>query len=141
MIDAKTGSLRFDEPEFTLNPQTTRSQFLASDVGKRSRTLVENEPYHSWVLPRVRSGLDFVVGVYFTGEQLTLIDLSNADERLGTSWEDETHEKQQLKMASHDRWLSENCKIKPGRYHWGTLETGFSPKDGSTGIWINYRNA
>lgn len=138
MIDKNTGKIRFEEPPFELGPETTRSDFLASDVARQSHTIVENEPWHSWGLPRMRSGLTFAVSVYFEGERLKRVFLADADDRFGVRWEDVTAEKLQAQMESHDQWLSEYCHIEQGWHPWGSVSSIFDNKGGGCDIMIAY---
>jgi hypothetical protein len=105
-LNATNGTLRIDGCRTALGPRLTRAAFLASPLAAAASDLVVNERWHSWQLPGSRiDGLTFLVGVFYEGERLDMIQLFLQDPRYGTSWEDMTEEKEEARRVAQWDWL------------------------------------
>jgi hypothetical protein len=134
MFDIETGTLIFDNLQVSIGPKLSRTPFLQSVLAVDARTLVANEPWHSWVLKHhFICGLTFVVAVYFHAETLKWVYLSNTDPQFGTNWSDWSEEKELALKAIHDAWLDETFKSRR-RFPWGTVESVYDEKGGSSSI-------
>ena len=87
MFDSTNGTIAFDEPPASIGPSFTRSALLATDLGRNAKTLVQNEPWHSWSLAYAfHHVLSFTVSLFFKAEHLNAIQLCNADPRFPRTW-------------------------------------------------------
>lgn len=142
MIDPATGEVRLPSADVVLGPRLTRDSFLASRLAEHARLQPVDEPYRSYVVsvpPGELGELAFVVSPLFHGPALASLNLMAIDARFGTSWSDWTEEKEQDRRRYHDEWLEGTCGLKPGRYSWGVLDSGFDPKGGFSSITLSYR--
>jgi len=141
MIDLATGEVRIPGLGVPLGPALSRDGFLTLSPGPEVRTLVANEPYHSFAVSVAAEPLGdsaFGVVVQFYGPKLTSISLTAADPRFGTSWADWSEAKEKDRLRFHDEWLARTCGLKPGNYMWGSLHSGIDLKGGSSSIVIRY---
>ncbi|HWL91932.1 MAG TPA: hypothetical protein VNT79_00205 [Phycisphaerae bacterium] len=139
MICPKTVKIQFDSPSLQISPQLTRASFLESEFGKVARTLVSNEPWHSWVLSETcHSRRAFNVALYFEGEKIASVSLDASDPAFGTSWDDFTPEKAMQQKAAHDEWVSAWLGGKR-KFRWGTVWSGYDEKSGFSSIHIRYK--
>ena len=142
MFDAITGTLTFEEPPTVIASSLTRDQFLGSPLADGTTTHIENEPYHSWKLKGTfhSAGLDLLVVLYFRGQQLTMVSLTDADPRFGTIWADQSPEKEMARKASHDAWLS---RARAPHHHvsWGSVRSGYDERGGFSDIVVKYAAA
>lgn len=125
-----------------LGPRLTRDLFLASRLAEHARVLEIDEPRYGYLFFVPPGGLGetaFRVSLRFHGESLTSLELMAVDARFGTSWSDWTEEKEQDRRRFHDEWLETASGLKPGRYSWGGLESGFVPKGGFSSIMVDYQ--
>jgi hypothetical protein len=139
MLDAETGRLAFRSPGASIGPELTRTEFLASPLAEGARTIVANEPYHSWQLRgEYASGLSFLVALYFRGEELAMISLADADPTFGAGdWSQWSEEKEQARKQSHDRWL--NAHLGERRdFPWGKVFSEYDSKSGASTIGVCY---
>jgi hypothetical protein len=80
--------------------------------------------------------LELLVVLWFHGQRLTMISLMDADPRFGTSWTDQSYEKELARKASHDAWLS---RALPQReVSWGSVWSGYDEKGGFSDIVVKY---
>ena len=134
MFDAATGTLTFDNLQTSIGSNLSRTQFLQSSLAVDARTLVANEPWHSWVLkPHFNCDLTFIVAVYFHAEILKWVHLTNVDPQFGTSWSEWSEQKQLALKATHDAWLHKTFKSRR-RFAWGSVESVYDRKDGNSSI-------
>jgi hypothetical protein len=146
-LDAASGSLKLDDWDTALGPKLTRKAFLASLLGRKMSDLIVNEPWHSWQLPDCRvGGRTFLVGVFYEGERLDMVQLFLQDARYGTSWEDFSPEKEKARHAAQRRWLrdqlaSAGMRLGTGnerKFPWGEAGTYYDPRNEESSIVISY---
>lgn len=139
MIDPLSDVLVFDSPAITIRPDLTRQEFLEAPYSQHASDSVVNEPWHSWQLAgEYRSGMiSFLVVLFFQGDRLNMVDLSNADAAFGETWSEYSLEKEAQREASHNRWLSE-CIGKKRKFDWGTVWSGVDQRGGGASIVIRY---
>lgn len=137
-LDPATGCLRFRDRDIEISPLLTRTQFLASETGKRARVHIKNEPWCSWSFLAEEAGEKFGVVVYFNEERLKGVDLDAASPRFGLTWEEYTADRLDAQMKFHKWRLSESCGIGESVLPWGSLDASFNEKGGFAGIWIRY---
>jgi|SRR6185437_8659727 len=139
MIDPHNGILAFENPAITIRPDVTRPKFLEASWARNSSDWVVNEPWHSWKLAgEYRSGMiSFLIVLFFQGDRLNMVDLSNADAAFGETWSEYTLEKEAEREASHNRWLSE-CIGTQRSFDWGTVWSGIDQRGGGASIVIRY---
>lgn len=142
MFDPSTGILTFEQPPTMIAPSLTRDAFLNSPLAAGATTHVNNEPYHSWKLrqPVHSSGLDLLAVLWFHHQQLTMLSLMDADPRFGTSWTDDSLEKERARQASHDAWLSRSL-ARQRNFPWGSVWSGYDDKGGFSSIVVRYAAA
>jgi hypothetical protein len=139
MLDAETGRLAFRSPGATLGPELTRTEFLASPLAEGARTIVANEPHHSWQLRgEYVSGLTFLVALDFRGEELAMISLADANKAFGAGdWSQWTEEKELARKQSHDRWLDAQLGERRN-FPWGKVFSEYDARSGASTIGICY---
>ena len=146
-LNPATGALKLDDYGTALAPALTRKAFLASPLGKAMRDLIVNEPWHSWQLADCRiNGRTFLLGVFYEGERLDMIQLFLQDSRYGTSWEDFSPEKEKARHAAHWRWLrsqlgSAGARSSSGnerRFAWGSVGAYYDPRNEESSIVVSY---
>jgi hypothetical protein len=142
MFELSTGAITFERPPTVIAPSLTRDPFLGSSLADGATTHVENEPYHSWKLKGTfrSAGLELLVVLYFREQQLTMVSLTDADPRFGTSWDDHSLEKEMARKASHDLWLSR--ALGPGRnFSWGSVWSGYDARAAFSDVVVKYAAA
>jgi hypothetical protein len=122
MLERATGNLKFEDTDIVIGPGLTRSEFLKAGIPAVTHWI--NEPWRSWVLPICKGGRDFGVTLFFQGERLYQVYLTDSDSRFGTSWMNYSPEKERARQESHDSWLIQGCGVPPGSYPWGTVWSG-----------------
>jgi hypothetical protein len=146
-LDPATGALKLDDWDTALAPALTRKAFLALPLGKTVRDLVVNEPWHSWQLADCKiGGRPFLLGVFYEGERLDMVQLFLQDRRYGTSWEDFSPEKEKARHAAHWRWLrsqlgNAGTRSPAGderRFAWGSAGAYYDPRNEESSIVISY---
>jgi hypothetical protein len=65
-----------------------------------------------------------------------MISLMDADPRFGTSWTDQSYEKELARKASHDAWLSQ--ALPQPEVSWGSVWSGYDEKGGFSDIVVKY---
>jgi len=146
-LDAATGALKLDDYANALVPALTRKAFLASPLGKAAGDLIVNEPWHSWQLADCRiGGRTFLMGVFFEGERLDMIQLYLQDPSFGTSWEDFSPEKEKARQVAQSRWLASQLTSAgtraphddERRFSWGVVGNYYDPHNMQWSIVISY---
>lgn len=146
-LDPATGTLKLDDFDTALAPALTRKAFLASPLGQAASDLIVNEPWHSWQLADCKiAGRTFLLGVFYEGERLDMVQLFLQDSRYGTSWEDFSPEKEKARRAAHWRWLrsqlgTAGTRSSSGderRFAWGTAGAYYDPRNEESSIVISY---
>jgi hypothetical protein len=136
MIDIHTGEVLIGSVA-KLGPKFTRSDFLSLPI--ESKSLVINEPYHSYALGQhLVGGETFLVTLYFYEQKLESIDLVNSREEFGTSWNEWSEEKQLKRKQAHDAWLIQQTGNASHIYAWGEIGSSNDPKSGGSSITIRY---
>ncbi len=138
MFDTDTGTITFDDPLVVVSPSLRRSVFLESELAINARTLVENEPWHSWSLNgRFRLGLSFTMSLFFKGEDLTMIDLCDTNPAFPTDWNNWSQDGELARKASHDKWIEEYVGTRRS-FAWGRVASCFDQKGGWSHLMIQY---
>lgn len=146
-LDPTTGALKLDDHATALTPRLTRKAFLASPLGQAVRDLVVNEPWHSWELADCRiGGRMFLMGVFFEGERLTMIQLYLQEPSFSTSWEDFSPENEKVRGVAQSRWLASqlgNAGTRSPdhderRFRWGAVGNYYDPHNMQWSIVISY---
>jgi hypothetical protein len=137
-IDVCTGVIAF--PRLPLGAHSTRTELLASPLADGAKIVVENDPWWTYGLPvQPLGGREFAVMLSFEGEELRAVYLTDTDPRFGTSWDDYSEEKEQARKRQHDRWLRQSLgRGRPWRFPWGTLDSVYDPRSGSSMIAVDY---
>ncbi len=119
-----------------ISPQLTHSEFLSSVEGSISKVNVKNEPYCSY---RFEDNEDSLVMIaYFKGEKLESIHISLLNPEFGTNWSDWSEEKQLNLKQANDSWLMKNDLTPDKQYSWGSVNSAYDQKSGSSHIVIKY---
>ena len=139
MIDPADGRIAFDDPPFSLSPATTRTEFLASAVGRSAEEFCRGAmDYMSYKVARASSsGKAFIVVAWFNGERLYRVSLSWCNPQSGKSWADWSEENERRSKAVHDEWLA---AVLPGEADrpWGRVRSRCSERDSESRIDIEY---
>ncbi len=137
MIDPKSGVITFDVPQWVLNPSMTRSQFLASHMGRNAKLHIKNEPYCSWAIKDdlISGKLLLSAVLFFNGEQLDSVELMS--EQPPFSWDHHSEEKELKRKELHDEWLSESLANKE-QFEWGRVGSVYDKKAGFSVIFVRY---
>ena len=112
----------------SVDPQTTREQFLASHPD--AERVIENGPRRSYQIRSSIRGFEVGAILYFNEAALDRISLC--------TWED--LDDSDAKSA-HDRWLAEEFGIdQPDtEFSWGRVESVLDPKGGGAVIVVSYK--
>jgi hypothetical protein len=139
MLDIDTGTIVFRSPAVSIGPGLTRAAFLASPLAEGAATIVANEPHHSWKLAgEYASGLSFLVALYFTGEELAMVSLADADPKFGgKDWSEWSEQKELSRKASHDAWLK-TYAVSRRTFPWGEIFSEYDSRSGGSTIGICY---
>ena len=134
------------DQEFVLNhPSGLRisrelleAAFIDSTAGRNARVLDMRTGWKWYQLPVLSDG-DMTVGISlgFESGRLRQVTLGDASTELGSSWDDWSEAKEQLKADRIRDWLAV-MGLAPGIYHWGEVWAGFDPKGGFGGATIRY---
>jgi hypothetical protein len=139
-FDSTTGSIRTDAGD-VIGGTLTRAAFLASALAAGARTLVSNEPWHSWLLERSITGRPFKLGLYFEGERLDMVVLA-IDERAfgGPTWAEWSRDLEERRREAHTAWLAQfDASIGEGReYDWGRVASIYDDRSGGSEIVVRY---
>jgi hypothetical protein len=136
MIDPGSGAIRFEDPKWNIDPALTRSQFLASDAGRRAAVHVRNEPHCSWALRDVqRARCAFHVALFFQGERLEMVQLVGDEPPF--SWESQSDETEQIRKKGHDAWLAASLGAQR-RFPWGEVWSEYDPRSGFSSVIVRY---
>jgi hypothetical protein len=137
MMNQQTGELTLHTLSVTLGPAFKREDLFALPIMPRS--LVDNEPYHSYVLGRYEiAGPTFSVALSFYAQKLEAIGLTDMAAEFGTSWADWSEEKEQKRKQAHDRWLIQQIGCRGRLYDWGEVRSYFDARSGGSSIVLRY---
>ena len=137
MIDINTGEVLIESVPVTLGPKFMRRQLSALPVNCQPQII--NGPHHSCTLgQQAVFGEVFFVVLYFYGQQLESIDLANASQEFGTSWNDWSEEKEMKRKEAHDRWLISQTGADARDYDWGSIYSDYDPRSSGSSIVIRY---
>jgi hypothetical protein len=119
---------------FSISPQ-----FTEEDAAKSGQLTVQHSNGHNWYSVPLWQEPNFVIGLslcFFYGK-LVHVHLAAVDDVFGTSWDDWSEEKEQLRIKKTNEWLEKN-DLKTGVYDWGTVSCGYDRKADSGGarIWL-----
>jgi hypothetical protein len=137
-MDQATGEIRL--PGGVLGPTLTRDAFHASPLADGAEIFVQNEPWCSFKLAQVPVlTTQYIVVVFFHGQRLTMVHLTDADPEFGASWDDWSEEKELRKKARHAAWLREVFDLPVGTYAWGDVASEYDVRSGGSSIIVTYR--
>ena len=138
-FDPRDGTLSTDFGD-VLGPGFTRAAFLGSGLAADATTLIVNEPHASWTVARSMAARPFRFGLYFEGEQLTMVVAALDDPAYGRNWSEWTPERELARKAAHDAWLAAiDPEIGDGReFPWGFVASILDEKSGGSEILIRY---
>ena len=142
MIDIKTGNVFLEKIDFVIGPTLTRENFLISPLASLSRVAVKNEPHCSFNAKAQKiAGHPFIITLYFKRSTLTNLELFADDDQFGTSWDDWSEEKELERKKFHETWLKSVLGDPPYHYDWGSVESHYDAKGGSSSISIKYQGS
>jgi hypothetical protein len=138
VIDATTGELSFEQPAAVLTPCLTRTSFLEAEAWSDKQPVVQNPPHASWRIAEVRAAEHrFVVTIGFVEERLASVRLTRVDRELPSSWSEWDEAAERARKASHDDFLEAELGAQR-TFAWGSVESNYDPRSGSSGISIVY---
>ena len=79
-----------------------------------------------------------MVALEFCGEALMRVELCNADDQYGKSWNDWSEEKELLRKRSHDEWLKRVLGDGDYVFPWGRVVSVYDQKGGTSRIIVEY---
>jgi hypothetical protein len=139
-FDSATGSLRTDQGE-PIGPRLTRTTFLASSLAAGARTLVVNEPWHSWRIDRSIAARPFRLGLYFEGERLHMVVLAIDEPAFGgPTWAEWSRELEDRRREAHTAWLAQfDASIGDDRtFDWGRVASIYDDRSGGSEIVLRF---
>ena len=137
MINVTTGEITVESFPIKLGPSFKREDLSKLPITSKSQ--VVNEPFHSYSLGKVIiDGKVILVLLYFYEQCLESIELANASEEFGQTWDDWSPVKEMKRKESHDRWLKEQTGYTSHVYSWGEIDSSYDPKSGGSSITIRY---
>ena len=139
LIDPRTGRVG-QSSGCEITGGLRKSAFAASAVFQSAKALVNHPPFASYQLPEQRiDGRDYAVSLWFEGEYLRRVSISDVGAEFGTSWNDGSEAKERQKQRQHDRVLALIFGRRSNLNHpWGKVESVFDPRSGSS-IVITYQ--
>lgn len=138
MIDIQTGELISDSGN-RIGPNIKRDMFLASEISENATIFVKNEPWCSYRVAELRiSGLNFIIILFFYGQDLNRIDMLNSNPQFGETWNDWSEEKELQRKESHEKWLDKIIGSKRN-FSWGNIDSVYDQKSGTSLIIITYK--
>jgi hypothetical protein len=138
VIDRTTGALHFDDG-VVIEPTLTRAQFLQMQPGETLDLSVQNEPWCSWRVTRLRSaGRVFIAVVQFRGEELQSVELVESDMVGFGDWKDWSEARELEDQRRYATFLSSELGSRRS-FHWGTTSAIYDTRSGGSFIKISYR--
>jgi len=140
VIDRATGALHFDDG-VVIEPTLTRAQFLQMQPGETRDVSVQNEPWCSWRVTRLRSGgRVFIAVVQFRGEELQSVELVESDLVGFGDWKDWSEARELEDQRRYATFLSSELGSRRS-FHWGTASAIYDARSGGSFIKISYHVA
>jgi hypothetical protein len=134
VLDAATGTLRFEKPAAGIGGETPREEFLAGPLGKNAEIFIRNEPHCSWRRAKAAIGGMNVIAIFaFTDARLNTITLVH-DSTEYKAW-DEASELKRKKV--HDAWLKKILGSSR-KFSWGTVDSFYDARSVCGSIMIRF---
>ena len=133
----KTGEIFINDGPAAIGPNLSRKHFLGTDFAGQPEPLVNNDPYFSYVMPRIKCpDTSFNLSLQFWDDTLQAVELVDCHPRFeAEAWCEDTEIKRKLE---HERRLKEIWSVPPGQYGWGRVASLFDPRCGCSMIFITY---
>jgi len=144
MIDRQSGDVILSQGK-RLGASTTRSEFLASVLGRNAKKFVANPPYCSYrVETELLGGERFLVILFFNSERMEAVWLISLDASPAASDEfgPEAEKAEFERKESHDRWLTAALgSTAPPPFAWGSALSAYDSRSMSSQIVVRYNQA
>ena len=140
MLDPATGEVVLATTSLRLGPRLTRAAFLASATGSQATPGTSNPPWRQYgtVFASGEVGpFPADVTLQFQDDVLEWVTIMNLGAAFGTSWDDWSREREDLRRRAHDDWLRDSG-LPPGKYPFGEVWSDYSEKDALSRIVIRY---
>lgn len=137
VIDRATGTLMFDGG-VAIRSTLTRSELLQAPIGESQEVWVQNEPWCSWRVTRLKAGgHTFLAVLQFHAEELKGVELVESGEVGLSSWSDWSEADELAKQILYDAFLSR--ELGPTRsFPWGSVTALYDPRSGGSSIQLIY---
>jgi hypothetical protein len=120
-----------------LGPALTRTAFASSPLAVEPTRL--GAAWSSAALGAHAIGdARFLITLRFDGERLAIIELYLVRDGDPRSWDGWTAAQELARKREHDAWLVDQLGAAPWSYGWGSIESTFDPRGGSSGITIRF---
>ncbi len=139
MIDITTGLIGMPGWQVRVGPETTRSEFMDSALGRASEINVCNEPWCSWRLPAAPwEGKTWRATIFFHGQKLVRVDAAAGAREFGESWDDWSLDKEMLRKAFHEGILARDLGPPPHMFKWGSVKSAYDSIGGGSLVIVEY---
>jgi hypothetical protein len=144
MIDKETGAILLSLGSLCVSPTLARGTFLANAVSDKCRVLVRNEPYCSFAMPSALfDGQRIEWSLWFTGQELSRVSISVANDEFDSSWANWSEEKELARKKQHDSLLKSvfGSDMVNYEFPWGEAVSIYDGKGGASSIIVVYSRA
>jgi hypothetical protein len=152
------GTIEFESPKASIMPNTTRDDFLASPLFVISKPLNQNHLWSRYSFkPITAQGERFGGDICFCSGAIYSLDLCVIRPEFGTSWNDFSPEKEQMRHCFHKELLQRIFQREPDErvahgpdhrdmdeayvFPWGTVSACTDVRTGGCDIFIKYRSS
>jgi hypothetical protein len=141
MFDIKNGTIYLEKYKINIEPSFTHEKFCSSELFKKATPFVKNPPYNSY---RLEEGINFLgekftIVLFYHNDRLSRMNLSFYVPNKSVSWDDWCEEKELETKNRQDNLLKQNFGDPPYEYQWGSLESVYDKRSGSSHLIISYR--
>ena len=141
MFDISNGTIYFRKYGVSFDPSLTHEMFSRTELYKDATPYIMNPPFRSYKIKEPIDILDkrFMLVLFFNKERLNIIQLSFCDRYKPSGWDDWYEEKEIEIKKQQDVLLKDNLGNPPYEYQWGSLESVFDQRSGSSHIILTYK--
>lgn len=139
MIKQQTGEIYLPSGEVRVGPGLTKDRFEASSLMAESRESVSDMPWVTFELPIVDyQEKQFGWSLTFQDTILRNVSIQCVNAQFGCSWSEWSEQRERLRKELHDELLMGCLGADFTQFAWGSVQSIFDPKAGSSFILVTY---